>query len=128
MEESDEMGSVSGLETFGKDYQHGISLLNQQHFFEAHEVLEDVWRDAPAPERKFLQGLIQVAVAFHHYSRGNRIGFRSLLERAIRNLSSYPAQHAGLDLAALLENLTEWRETHDEETTPPAFPQVKWQR
>ena len=50
------------------------------------------------------------------------------MERAIRNLSSYPAQHAGLDLAALLENLTQWRETQEKEATPPAFPQVKRQR
>jgi hypothetical protein len=26
-------------------------------------VQEDVWRAAPGPEKKFLQGLIQVAVA-----------------------------------------------------------------
>jgi uncharacterized protein len=106
----------------------GVRLINAARFYEAHEVLEGVWRAAPEPERRFLQGLIQVAVAFHHHSRGNRIGFRSLLERAIRNLSSYPAQHEGLDLAALLENLTQWRETHDEEATPPVFPQVKRQR
>ena len=106
----------------------GVDLLNRGEFYDAHEVLEDAWRGAPEPERRFLQGLIQVAVAFHHHSRGNRIGFRSLLERAIRNLSSYPAQHAGLDLAALLENLTQWRETQEKEATPPAFPQVKRQR
>jgi predicted metal-dependent hydrolase len=112
----------------GSQFSLGVELLNRGEFYDAHEVLEDVWRAAPEPECRFLQGLIQVAVAFHHRSRGNRIGFRSLLERAIRNLSSYPAQHAGLDLAALLENLTQWRETHGDEATRPAFPQVKRQK
>ena len=68
-------------------YLRGITLFNQADFFDAHEVLEDVWRAAPPENKKFLQGLIQVAVAFHHYSTGNRVGMRSVLERAIRNLS-----------------------------------------
>jgi predicted metal-dependent hydrolase len=112
----------------GSQFALGVELLNRGEYYDAHEVLEDAWRAAPEPERRFLQGLIQVAVAFHHHSRGNRIGFRSLLERAIRNLSLYPAQHAGLDLAALLEDLTRWRETLEDGATPPAFPQVKWQK
>jgi hypothetical protein len=64
-----------------KNYREGIALFNQHSFFEAHEVLEDVWRAAPERERKFLQGLIQVAVALHHHSRGNLVGCRSLLDR-----------------------------------------------
>ena len=68
-------------------YLHGIALLNEASFFDAHEALEDVWRSAPPENKKFLQGLIQVAVAFHHYSTGNRVGMRSVLERAIKNLS-----------------------------------------
>jgi len=46
-------------------YVHGIRLFNQHHFFDAHEVLEDVWRAAPAEQKKFLQGLIQLAVGLH---------------------------------------------------------------
>ena len=97
----------------------GVDLLNRGEFYDAHEVLEDVWRAAPEPERRFLQGLIQVAVAFHHHSRGNRIGFRSLLERAIRNLSSYPAHTRAWALTALFDNLTRWRGTLENGASPP---------
>ena len=55
-------------------FSRGIALFNHGEFFEAHEVLEDVWRAAPPGEKKFLQGLIQVAVSFHHRSTGNLIG------------------------------------------------------
>jgi hypothetical protein len=69
-----------------------------------------------------------VAVAFHHHSRGNAIGCRSLLELAIRNLGLYPPQYAGLGLALLLQDLAQWRTALDDGSTLPAFPQVKRQK
>ncbi len=87
-------------------FQHGIELFNQGKFFDAHEVWEDVWRAAPAEEKKFLQGLIQVAVALHHDSRGNLEGAQSLLQRAARNLSDYLDSFAGLDLGGIRAAVT----------------------
>src|SRR5438876_12392960 len=84
-------------------FAEGIKLFNSGSFFEAHEVLEDVWRAAPAAEKRFLQGLIQVAVALHHYSKENRVGTRSLLARARRNLSGYPGEVWGIDLKLFME-------------------------
>jgi uncharacterized protein len=105
-------------------YLEGLRLFNQHSFFEAHEVLEDVWRAAPEAERKFLQGLIQVAVALHHHSRGNLVGCRSLLERARRNLSTYPAEYGGVDLDGLLQSVDRWREALHHGSTAPPFPQL----
>ena len=81
------------------DLDHGIELFNRAEFFDAHEVLEDVWRAAPAEEKKFLQGMIQVAVALYHYGNGNSIGARSVLRRGFRNLSRYPEGFGGIHLA-----------------------------
>ncbi len=83
------------------EFQHGIILFNEKKFFDAHEVWEDVWRAAAPEEQQFLQGLIQIAVALHHHSRGNLQGARSLLARAQRNLSDYPDSYAGLDLGGI---------------------------
>jgi predicted metal-dependent hydrolase len=88
----------------------GIGLFNSRHFFEAHEVLEEIWRAAPQGEMKFWQGLIQTAVAFHHRSIGNTIGAQSLLNRAIRNLSPYPDIYGGIQLRALKVSLEKWQE------------------
>jgi uncharacterized protein len=107
------------------ELQHGITLFNAAQFFEAHEVLEDVWRDAPAPERKFLQGLIQVSVALVHYSRGNPIGCRSVMQRARRNLSAYPEDHGGLDLRALRKCLDQWCAAMDHARPVPPFPRFE---
>src|SRR5439155_26278560 len=91
-------------------FAEGIKLFNSADFFEAHEVLEDVWRAAPAAEKRFLQGLIQVAVALHHYSKENRVGTRSLLARARRNLSGYSDEVGGIDLKPLMDSLARWQQ------------------
>jgi predicted metal-dependent hydrolase len=49
---------------------------------------------------RFLQGLIQWAVAFEHHRRGNSHGARVLLERALANLDGAPPGYLGVDLRA----------------------------
>ena len=54
-----------------EQFRKGVVLFNARKFFEAHEVWEELWLVEPEPEKTFLQGLIQVAAACHHDSRGN---------------------------------------------------------
>ena len=44
----------------------------------------------------FLQGLIQVAAAFHHYSRANSLSTRNLLHAGLLKLDFFPEEHRGL--------------------------------
>ena len=90
-------------------YQRGIRHFNAREFYDAHEVWEDVWRESHGMEKRFLQGLIQAAVALHHHSTGNVVGACSLMERARRNLAGCPAEFGGIRLAELLAELGEWR-------------------
>ncbi|HTZ59252.1 MAG TPA: DUF309 domain-containing protein [Acidobacteriaceae bacterium] len=106
-------------------YGRGIALFNRARFFEAHEVLEDVWRAAPAEDKKFLQGVVQVAVAFHHYSTGNFVGMRSVMERAVRNLTGHPQRFEGIELAPLLNSLQRWREAMDNAKPHPPLPRIE---
>ena len=103
---------------------HGIELFNRGEFFDEHEVLEDVWRAAPQAEKKFLQGIIQVAVALYHYGNGNSLGARSVLRRGFRNLSRYPEGFAGIHLAPLLHAISDWQRAMDESTPVPPFPKI----
>lgn len=107
-------------------FSRGVALFNSGHFFDAHEVLEDVWRAAPEPERRFLQGLIQLAVAFHHRSTGNLVGAASLMKRGARNLSSYPDHFGGIELGALREAIREWHQAMDTGGPPPSLPRIKF--
>jgi predicted metal-dependent hydrolase len=111
-----------------ENYTRGINLFNNAEFFDAHEVLEDIWRAAPPEHKKFLQGMVQIAVAFHHYSTGNRVGMRSVLERAIRNLSHPAGSFGHIQLPALLQSLGQWREALDNDLPLPAMPRINESR
>ena len=105
-------------------FHRGIALFNRGEFYEAHEVLEDVWRAAPAPEKLFLQGLIQISVALHHYSQGNETGAKSLLARGERNLAGYPETYAGVRLKPLRLAVAAWREALDQGSPAGELPQI----
>jgi uncharacterized protein len=89
-------------------FRKGLEAFNSGHFYEAHELWEEVWLKTPAPDKMFLQGLIQVAAAFHHHSRANLIGTRNLLKEALRKLDAFPEVHAGLELEPLRQIVRVW--------------------
>jgi len=100
----------------------GIALFNAGRFYDAHEVLEDVWRELSGEDRRFLQGLIQVAVAFHHHSSGNLDGARSLLARGAATLAGAPHDFLGISMPPLREALERWQAALAEGSPAPALP------
>jgi Domain of unknown function (DUF309) len=82
---------------------HGAALWNERLFFEVHEVLEAVWQRETGDRRQALQGLIQVAVAYHHLAHGNPRGARTLLREGRARLAASPSATLPLvDVARLL--------------------------
>jgi predicted metal-dependent hydrolase len=86
-------GGASPLDRF-------LALYAAGRFYDAHEALEERWRRSEDPAMRFLQGLIQWAVAFEHHRRGNAHGARVLLERAWSRLGDAPEGYMGIDLSA----------------------------
>ena len=105
-------------------YHRGIRLFNAREFYDAHEVWEDVWRESEGLEKRFLQGLIQAAVAFHHHSTGNVAGAFSLMERGRKNLAACPDEYGGICVSALLESLGQWRTALAAGSVPPKHPVI----
>ena len=85
--------------------QEGIRLFNEAYFFEAHEVLEEVWRQEHGEPRLFLQGLIQVCAAYHHFQNGNLVGAITLLQRGADKMRHYPPRYLGIDAAGLIAHI-----------------------
>lgn len=52
---------------------------NRRDWFECHETLEDLWVGSEGEIRCFYQGLLQIAVALHHWKNGNFGGAATLL-------------------------------------------------
>ncbi len=86
----------------------GLRQFNRGQFFDAHETWEEIWLAAPEPEKTFLQGIIQVAAAFHHYTRSNHRGTKSLLEAGLEKLERFPTTHRGLALEELRKSVRRW--------------------
>jgi uncharacterized protein len=89
-------------------FQMGLAHFNARKFFEAHEVWEEIWLVEFEPEKTFLQGLIQIAAAYHHYGRGNPSGTESLLASGIVKLTRFPADDRGLAIGELRATAKQW--------------------
>ena len=89
--------------TPGEGLQEAQRLLDEGLPFQAHEVLEAVWKSAPEAERDLWQGLAQLAVGLTHALRGNSTGAATLLRRGASRISGYAdAPPYGIDIAGLL--------------------------
>ena len=105
----------------------GLRCYRSQEFFLAHEYWESVWIQCRHQEKIFLQALIQLAGAFHHFQRNNLRGANSLLTAALRKLQNYPALYGGVDVASLREEMGDWLLTlaADDARAQPGFPQIR---
>ena len=81
------------MSTHSATFEDAVRLFNQRQFFECHEVLEDLWRPLPkGEEKRFLQGMLQVGVGFHHLEQGNYTGAKNLLNEGVEKLKVTVAQ------------------------------------
>jgi hypothetical protein len=94
-------------------YQGYFTCFNAQQYYEAHDVLEDLWLGARDENYLFFKGLIQIAGAFVHLQKQflhpehpkHRPRLRPavrLFELGMKNLAPYGPLHLHLDVAALL--------------------------
>ncbi len=113
-------------------YRAYFQCWNEQHYYEAHDVLEQVWLNQDSADDNFFKGLIQAAGAFVHlqknfeqpthpkHGRRLRPAVR-LFQLAEKNLAEFSPRHHGLDVFELLQILKSYREPiidSDYETNP----------
>jgi len=106
-----------------------VARYNHHQFFECHEVLEQLWRQTAGRPRDFYKGLIQAAVAFHHWSRGNLPGAMSLYRSSSRYLRKYRPAFLGVEVDGFLRQYTElfgWLRRHRTRYDPHLVPPIRW--
>lgn len=82
---------------------------NRRLYFEAHEVLEDLWlEDRQGPDGDFYKGLIQLAGAFVHVQKERFQPAASLLKLAQANLCRYPETHHQLPRREVESLIQSW--------------------
>ena len=97
-------------------YRAFFQCWNEQRYYEAHDVLEQLWLKSDSSDVNFFKGLIQAAGAFVHLQKRFEHPLHSkhsrrlppavrLFRLAASNLSSFTPRHHGLDVSALCELL-----------------------
>src|SRR5215831_12718437 len=92
---------------------------NEQRYYDAHDLLEQLWLDTKSPDIDFFKGLIQAAGAFvhlqKHFEQPSHVKHSRRLSPAVRlfglankNLSQFAPRHHGLDVAALCQLLNRY--------------------
>jgi uncharacterized protein len=92
---------------------------NEQRYYEAHDVLEQLWLQTKSRDADFFKGLIQAAGAFVHLQKrfehplhakhSRRLPPAERLFRlAEQNLATFAPSHHRLDVAALCELLNRY--------------------
>jgi uncharacterized protein len=78
-----------------------IAEFNQGEWFECHETLEELWIGSRGELRDFYQGMLQLAVAQHHWRQGNFKGALILLKGGGELLNRVGTVCLGVDVEAL---------------------------
>ena len=101
---------IDGEADIRRALRKGVLLFNYHLFFEVHEVLEAQWVQEVDPERRFLQGLIQIAVALYHHSNGNWRGTVSLLDDGLDKIRPHAPAYLGIEVALFAAELENCRD------------------
>jgi predicted metal-dependent hydrolase len=79
----------------------GRAAFNRGEFYEAHESWEEVWDEIDDPERRWVQGMIQIATGLHKLQRFRSDVCLTLLRKALGKLEGAPDALDGIDLAQM---------------------------
>jgi len=118
----------SSLISYRSALEEGVALFNDHHFWHAHEAWERLWLVAEGEERRFLQGLIQLAAAYHHVQRGTFRGGVRLFDAALQKLGPFPDGHRGIDRGEAVERAAGHREriAQSEHIDASEYPKLRY--
>ena len=83
----------------------GIRQFNRGEWYECHETIEALWLTETGEVRDFYQGIIQIAIALHHWRNGNFGGSLNLLASGNGYLLRVPAVCLWVDVAVLIAQI-----------------------
>jgi predicted metal-dependent hydrolase len=105
---------------------------NKQQYYEAHDVLEQLWLNTKSPDADYFKGLIQAAGAFVHLQKQFEYPLHAkhsrrlppatrLFQLASKNLGNFKPRHHGLNVSAFCQLLSRYADeivTSDYKTNP----------
>ena len=83
-------------------FRDALTLLEQEHFYAAHEGFENAWGATRYPERLFCLALAKLSAGLEHERRGNNTGAHRVLGAASTYLRPFTPTYAGTDVRRLI--------------------------
>ncbi len=90
-----------------KRFLEGLKLFRAKKYFEAHDVIEELWLETPRSDRyrDLYQGVIQAAAALYLLKRGPMSGALGLYKSCLKYLEKYQPKALGLDVSGLIRKM-----------------------
>ena len=88
-------------------FNYALNLFNDQKWYEAHDVFEEIWNNVDGDERQIIQGILQVSVSQFHLSKGNLNGATILLGEGLGRIKTRTKINLGIDLESFCKHLEE---------------------
>jgi uncharacterized protein len=92
------------MNDFSPEWVQGINEFNIGEYYACHDTLEALWMDSIDPDKKFYQGVLQIAVACYHLHNRNWHGAVTLLGEGIGRLPYYQPVYVGIDVTQLIQD------------------------
>ena len=86
------------------EWLQGIAEFNAGKYYACHDTLEALWMDSIDPDKRFYQGVLQIAVACYHLHNHNWRGAVTLLGEGVGRLPYYQPVYAGINVADLIRD------------------------
>ncbi len=84
------------------EFIQGVEQFNQQEFYACHDTLEALWMEASEPQKRFYQGVLQIAVACYHLGNHNWRGAVVLLGEGIARIKNYQPIYEEINVTDLV--------------------------
>ncbi len=89
----------------------GVSYFNDERFWEAHEVLEGVWKKSFEGEKELVQGIILVAAALVHFQKAEDTICLSVLGRALDKLGRSTGMYHEINVDMIRKKVQEIKDS-----------------
>ncbi|MBI5022188.1 MAG: DUF309 domain-containing protein [Ignavibacteriales bacterium] len=88
-------------------FKKGVKYYNQGYFWEAHEIWEELWREQVGEGKRFIEGFVQLAEAYHFVKGGKFSSAVYLFEKSLSGLRGFERIECLISITSSLNDATE---------------------
>lgn len=100
----------NNLSTEQQLFLEGVNKFNNGEYYDAHEIWEELWSEYVLKDSLFIQGLIQVSVAYFHITNLNLRGSKSLFSKSLPKLKKFSSNHRNFNVKQFIIDIEKSKE------------------